>query len=126
MDIDQLQPINIRGIGSVDPGRLRSDDERRTTILGRGKLRADTRARSVRDEVMVNNEEGLEIGGEIGSILEGAKSQKQCEIVGREGRRQTFPSAKRRSWIVANHWVPYKQEMSYSLATAPADLQISN
>ena len=46
-----------------------------------------------------------------------------------EGRHQSSCSpgglVKHSSWIVSNQWVLYKQEMSYSVATAPADLHDS-
>jgi hypothetical protein len=126
LDISQLQPIDIGRMGSGDSGRPFSDDERRTTVPGRSEFRADTHARNgVRDEVMVGNEER----GEVKLLLDELEMncQKTREAAGREGKNRTFISAGGRwyqtSSIVSNAGVPYKQEMSYSLATAPAGLQ---
>jgi hypothetical protein len=58
LDIGELQPRDIVGIGSAQRSRLRSEDERRATVPGRGELREDIGARSILDEVVVGNKEG--------------------------------------------------------------------
>lgn len=52
-----MQEIDILRIRSRYPRHPRHDGERLASIRGRRELRADTRARRVRDEVVIGYEE---------------------------------------------------------------------